>query len=211
MLLDSDEAELSKTPELKQLLLPAPPPLPVGAAVESARKALADSLETQCGNLKLLVIMTCLGGTTGGFYTQAAFQFAKNRDLPAVAFAALPHVSDDEDCHYYAETILNALRAEHFEVQTLDCHRLGHLFPDQSSTKAAYSQAVRWLAESLLGYLQLLLPAVAAAPETENTPRTLHLESAPKGIFAGTHPTVLHDEDLDIPTYLRKDIKLPLS
>jgi hypothetical protein len=37
----------------------------------------------------------------------------------------------------------------------------------------------------------------------------LPLETAGKGRFTNLNPTIHNNQDLDVPTYLRRDIKLP--
>lgn len=203
---DPDTAEI--TPSLQVLMVPAPPILPVGAEADAARESMHRGLEQNLGNARIMVILTCLGGRTGGFYTQAALQFAKQRKLPAVALAGMPHSFDNDECKFNASTLLSVLRGERFQILALECEELGPFFPNPDPAYA-YQQAIRWLAETAHGYLQLFCEPrqqPGGAPEAEQ-----NFDVIPRGIFSGRQHTIFEGKDLDVPTYLRQHLILPKS
>jgi cell division protein FtsZ len=53
------------------------------------------------------------------------------------------------------------------------------------------------------------LPRTAVKPAaTKPTQGTLSLEANPRGRFDKSEPTIVEGEDLDVPTFLRKGVKL---
>lgn len=206
LLTDADAIELSRCPEeLERRELPTVPPLPVGMAADAARQSFFDALEPYRGQISMVAVLTCLGGATGSFYAQAAAQYAKVNGINAIIFAALPHATDGEEHHANAERALGILRSEHFEVLTLDCARMAGLFPGDAAANR-YGFTIRWLSSSLFGYLKPFLTVSDTMPAAPLSPDT-----APRGIFAASYPTNFGGQDLDIPTYLRKSLKLPLE
>ena len=211
---DSDPDSLAMLPSLECIQVPPPPALPVGAAATAQREAFGAQLEEFTGNSQLLVVLTFLGGATSGFYAQAALQYGRAHELPALALAAMPHANDREEVRHQAEDMLATLRAEHFEVVTLDCARFGRFFPDAAPEKA-YAQAVRWQTECALGYLKLFTLPRASAEETpgpsDGSSRrpALNFDDIPRGVFSKSYPTIIDGENLDVPTYLRRGLKLP--
>lgn len=203
---DSDAEELSTLPTLQRIQVPNPPTVPVGAQAEQACAILHDNLEKVLPQVQMVVVVVSLGGATGDFYTQAALQCAQAHGVPAVTFAALPHAFDSEDVRNSASRTLEVLRAQHFEVLALDCAKLGQFFPD-GSQENAYIQAVRWIANTVIGYMTLFTrsheenaPAVAEQPGRK---KTVKFDEMPRGIFTSTYPTIVDQQNLDIPTFLR--------
>ena len=118
-----------------------------------------------------------------------------------------PHDFDSEECKWTAQSTLDTLRAQHFKVLSLDCQTFGALFPD-ASREAAYSQAVRWIAETTLGYLKLFSlqensRSGAGKGPTDKQRTRLGTDSLPRGIFTGVPATFYNGENLDLPTYWR--------
>ena len=208
---DSEPDQLASLRTLQCLQVPVPPALPAVAAAQNAREALLQGLEERLQGCQMLVVVTCLGGATGDFYTQAALMLAQQRAIPATTIAALPHAFDSQELRERAAQTLNVLQAQHFEVLTLDCGHLGKFFPD-ASRENAYAQAVRWIAETTIGYLALFtLPRVAAARSAEAPAhsRAMDFEEMPRGIFASLRPAIWEQQNLDVPTYLRLKLTLP--
>ncbi len=203
---DSDADELSTLPTLQRIQVPFPPAVPVGAQAEQACAALNENLEKLLPQTKMVVVVVGLGGATGNFYTQAALQFAHSKDVPAVTFAALPHAFAMEDVQNSASQTLDILRAQHFDVLALDGVKFGRFFPD-THQEMAYIQTVRWLANTVIGYLTPLTSFQEenspAAMESVGRRKTMEFDDLPLGIFAGTYHDNLEQQNLDIPTYLR--------
>ncbi|MCQ2396276.1 MAG: hypothetical protein MJ106_01080 [Lentisphaeria bacterium] len=207
---DSDEGQLETLPTLHTILVPPPPSLPVGIAAEQAKQAFLAALEEPLADAKMLVVVTCLGGNTGDFYTQFALEAARSKEIPTFTFAALPHAFDSEEYRNCATQTLEILKAQHFFVITLDCAQFGQFFPD-SSKENAYAQAVRWVAETTIGYMKLF-----AQPKIDTEKRAamhskskvMNFDEMPRGIFAGTYPTIIDNQNLDIPTYLRLNLAI---
>ena len=207
MAADSGDEGTELTPIINCALLPLPPKVPAGEAARAANDALNGILEAERKNAQMLFIVTCLGGATGAYYTQAALLYATLHNLPAAALVAMPHDFDSEECKWTAQSTLDTLRAQHFKVLSLDCQTFGALFPD-ASREAAYSQAVRWIAETTLGYLKLFSlqenPRSGAGKGPTDKQRTrLGTDSLPRGIFTGVPATFYNGENLDLPTYWR--------
>ncbi|MBP5300724.1 MAG: hypothetical protein J6Y80_04900 [Victivallales bacterium] len=201
--MDSGEEVGNVPATLTCVELPPPPRIPTPTARREANEAIDNVLEENLQNTRMLFIVTCLGGATGSYYTQEALDFAKRKDVPAVALAGLPHAFDSEECKFSAETSRNSLRSQHFQILDLDCAAFGHLFPD-SGKEAAYSQAVRWIAETTLGYLKLFtLPKNSERQAAEQTRHTASLANLPRGIFTNTPATFFNGENLDLPTFWR--------
>ena len=203
---DSGDETDEVPPGLGSARLPLPPKVPAGEAAREANDALNAILENERQNAQMLFIVTCLGGSTGAYYTQAALLYATLHNLPAAALVAMPHAFDSEECKWTAKSTLDTLRAQHFNVLSLDCETFGALFPD-SSQETAYPQAVRWIAESTLGYLKLFTLRERARRDNEPTggkPRSDQAtENLPRGIFTGVPATFYNGENLDLPTYWR--------
>ncbi len=211
---DSDGEQLEALRTLQCLPVPPPPALPAGTAAQHAREALEQGLAPRLEECQMLLVVTCLGGATGDFYTQAALLLARQRNLPAVTIAAMPHAFDSRELQEQAAQTLGVLQAQHFEVLTLNCSRLGQFFPDPRRENA-YAQAVRWIAETAIGFLTLFtLPRVDApgSPNSLDHPRAMDFEEMPRGIFAGLRPAIWEQQkNLDVPTYLRLHLSLPLA
>lgn len=207
---DSDEGQLDTLPTLHTILVPPPPSLPVGSAAEQAKQAFLAALDEPLVTAKMLVVVTCLGGNTGDYYTQFALEAAQSQDIPSFTFAALPHAFDSEEYRNCATQTLGILKAQHFFVITLDCAKFGQFFPDISKDNA-YAQAVRWIAESTIGYMKLFAqPKVDAEKRAAqySKSKVMNFDEMPRGIFAGTYPTIIDNQNLDIPTYLRLNLDI---
>ncbi|MBO7742434.1 MAG: hypothetical protein J6S21_07760 [Victivallales bacterium] len=205
---DSDPETAETTPTLKVIQIPKPPPLPVGLPADEARAAMEKELDANIGTPGIMVILTCLGGHTSSFYTQAALRYAGSRNIQAVALAAMPHSFDNEECKATASRLLAVLRSEHFHVLALACEELGPFFPiPGNDPKYAYQQAIRWLAETANGYLHIFCEPRTITGDANGEERDLTL--FPRGIFAGHEPTIFEGKELDPPTFLRKNITLP--
>ena len=203
---DSDAEELSMLPTLQRIQVPAPPAVPVGAQAEQAREALKENLEKLLPQARMLVVVVSLGGATGEFYTQAALQCAQTANVPAVTFAALPHAFDSEELRNSAASTLEVFRAQHFDVLALDCAKFGAFFPDNTQENA-YIQAVRWIANTVIGYMTLFTHPVEegnpAPAEPSGRKKTMKFDEMPRGIFTGIYPTIVDQQNLDVPTFLR--------
>ena len=186
--------------------LPPPPKVPAGEAAREANDALNAILEAERKNAQMLFIVTCLGGATGAYYTQAALLYATLHNLPAAALVAMPHDFDSEECKWTAQSTLDTLRAQHFKVLSLECQAFGALFPDPSR-EAAYPQAVRWIAETTLGYLKLFTLQENARGSRGLAERQrsggLAAENLPRGIFSRVPATFYNGENLDLPAFWR--------
>ncbi|MGN0867302.1 MAG: hypothetical protein ACI4SG_06480 [Oligosphaeraceae bacterium] len=211
---DSDAPQLEALRTLQCLQVPPPPALPAGAAAQNAREALEQGLAPRLEGCQMLLVVTCLGGATGDFYTQAVLLLARQRGIPAVTIAALPHAFDSRELQEQAAQTLGVLQAQHFEVLTLNCGRLGQFFPD-ARRENAYAQAVRWIAETAIGFVTLFtLPRVDApgSPNSLDHPKGMDFDEMPRGIFAGLRPAIWEQQkNLDVPTYLRLHLSLPLN
>lgn len=200
--------EINETPAtLATAHLPLPPKVPAGEAAREANDALNAILEVERKNAQMLFIVTCLGGATGAYYTQAALLYATLHNLPAAALVAMPHDFDSEECKWTAQSTLDTLRAQHFKVLSLDCQTFGALFPD-ASREAAYPQAVRWIAETTLGYLKLFTLTENSRSGggkglTDKQRTGLGTDNLPRGIFTGVPATFYNGENLDLPAYWR--------
>ncbi|MBR4125803.1 MAG: hypothetical protein IKR13_06330 [Victivallales bacterium] len=157
----------------------------------------------------MLFIVTCLGGATGAYYTQAALLYATLHNLPAAALVAMPHDFDSEDCKWTAQSTLDTLRAQHFKVLSLDCQTFGTFFPE-ASRESAYPQAVRWIAETTLGYLKIftLQENIRGDKGIAGKQRSgTSIENLPRGIFTVVPAIFYNGENLDLPTYWRQHSK----
>ena len=211
---DADAEQLASLRTLQCLPVPPPPALPAGTAAQNAREALEQGLSSRLAGCQMLLVVTCLGGATGDFYTQAVLLLAQQRGIPAVTIAALPHAFDSRELQERAAQTLGVLQAQHFEVLTLNCGRLGQFFPDVSRENA-YAQAVRWIAETAIGFLTLFtLPRVDApgSPNSLDHPKGMDFDEMPRGIFASLRPAIWDSRgNLDVPPYLRLHLSLPLT
>ena len=209
--MDSGEAAGQVPAALTCITLPPPPLLPTPTAKREANEAIDAILEEHLQNARLVVVVTCLGGATGSYYTQETLDFAKRKERPAIAFAGMPHATDSEECKFSAETSLNSLRSQHFQLIDLNCAELGSLFPDPSPDEA-YSQTIRWIAETALGYLKLFTsPKNSSNSAAGQNRRTGSLANLPRGIFTNVPATFFNGENLDLPTYWRNQNHSQLS
>lgn len=209
---DSGDAVQEIPSALASAQLPPPPKMPVGEAAREANESLNTIIDAHLRGARMLFIVTCLGGNTGAYYTQSALLYAKIHNLPAAALVAMPHEFDSDECKWTADSTLDTLRAQHFKVLSLDCQAFGHLFPDQDR-EAAYPQAVRWIAETTLGYLKLFtlggnaqLGSVNAGTPGRSRPN-LPVDDMPRGIFTNVPATFFNGENLDLPTFWRQHPK----
>ncbi|MBR6471426.1 MAG: hypothetical protein IKS83_06485 [Victivallales bacterium] len=209
---DSGDAIQEIPAALPSAQLPLPPKVPVGEAAREANESLNAIIDAHLRGARMLFIVTCLGGNTGAYYTQAALLYAKLHNLPAAALVAMPHDFDNDECKWTADSALDTLRAQHFKVLSLDCQAFGHLFPDQSR-EAAYPQAVRWIAETTLGYLKLFTLQENPRGERPNTAfagrsrPNVPMDDLPRGIFTNVPATFFNGENLDLPTFWRQHSK----
>lgn len=210
--IDSDEEHLASLTPLETLPVPKPPALPAGAQATAACDALENGIANALGKTRMAAIVTCLGGDTAAFYTQAALLCCQKAGIPAVTFAAMPHAFDSQEQKNGATQTLDVLRAQHFDVVTLECTRLGTLLPECSSVDA-YRLAVLWLVDTAIGYLTIFaqrkrFSTVTSETSSQNSSLAMKFNDMPRGIFSGTPPTVHNQEDLDIPTCLRRNLDL---
>lgn len=201
---DSDPEQLAMLPSLHCQVVPPAPTLPVGSAGENARNALQGAMDKFLAQAKMMVVVTCLGGSTGDFYTQVAMDYARKKGIPSSAIVAMPHGFDSEEYKNGAAEVLDILRVQHFDVLPLNCASLGGLFPDETRENA-YAQAVRWIAETAIGYLTLFTQprSVSASSDEKIKSKAMKFDELPRGIFTGVYPTIVDHQNLDIPTYLR--------
>lgn len=204
---DSVDEEQPQSPPsaLGAVRVPPPPPMPVGARADQCREALANALFPHLAEVEVMVILTCLGGATGGFYTQAALQYAGKLNLPAVAFATTPHAFENAERLSHASSMVGMLQAEHFQLMVMDCAQFGGMLP-LGEARDALEQGIIWLVESALGYLQQFVK-----PRQLNqspAPGEQGRSSASLGIFAGGSRPTFDGIVLDIPTFLRKGLKI---
>ncbi len=74
--------------------------LGAGGDIVSARLAAEDSIEKlddHLGGIRLAVIVTCLGGGTGGGATLEIVKHLSRRGIPSIVFATLPFTFEGED------------------------------------------------------------------------------------------------------------------
>lgn len=207
---DSDENQLATLPTMQTILVPLPPSLPVGNAAEQARQAFRAALEEPLAQAKMLVVVTCLGGNTGDFYTQFALEAAQSKGIHSFTFAALPHAFDSEEYRNCASQALGILESQHFKIITLDCQTFGKYFPDPSQENA-YAQAVRWLAETTIGYMKLFAQSkvdIERRAALRSKSKVMNFDEMPRGIFSATFPTIIDNQNLDVPTYLRLNLDI---
>jgi len=206
---EHSEENSKQMPGLECVVVPPPPPLPVGAAAEQSCAALNAKLELLLPNARMMVVLAFSGGNTGIFYAQCALAAARRAGRPATAIVALPHASDGDECLQRSKGALEVLQSQGFACLPLDCAAWGGLFPD-GAPEAAYLQAVRWVAETTIGYLKLFAEArttgkgVANARYASATSKTLAFDELPRGIFSALAPTIVAGRNLDVPTYLRQ-------
>ncbi len=205
--LDSDREALSQLPLMNTRPLPAAPALPTGHNADEARLA-ADRILDDCCSADLIVLLACLGGYTASFYSQAILDYARKHGIRAIAVAGLPHDTDSEEEKNRAAATLGVLQAQHFDILTLDCAGMGALFPTQNR-EAAYQQAIIWLCNAATGYVELFSEPLKQSDTPPEEPPDF--SEMPRGIFLNCRHTFIDNVDMDIPTYLRRQIKLPLD
>ena len=209
---DSGDAVREIPSALQSAQLPLPPKMPVGEAAREANEVLNSIIDAHLNDARMLFIVTCLGGNTGAYYTQTALDYAKTRGIPAAALVAMPYEFDSDECKWIANDALDTLRAQHFKVLSLDCQAFGAFFPDQER-EAAYPQAVRWIAETTLGYLKLFTLGESSRQGNPNAIAAGHsmpnmaLDDLSRGIFTNVPATFFNGENLDLPTFWRQHSK----
>ena len=159
-------------------------------------------------------MVTGLGGRTGCYYTLETLRYARSKKLACAAIAAMPHSFDSPELHARAETGLRQLREITPAVQLLPCQEFGKLFLDKSQEEA-YPQAARWLAESSIGFLypfaKFNIPKRAsgkAGRKEDANQLTFVFSDQPRGIFTGGLPSNYYGQNLDIPTFQRRNIEI---
>ncbi len=208
--LDTDRETLEQMPLMDSKVLPATPALTTGQSAKESREAIKQLLDDYSA-VDLIVVLTCLGGATSAFYTQEVLDYAKKNNIPAVAVAGMPHPNDDEEQKNRAASSLGTLQAQHFDILPLDCTKMSKLFPNQNKEMAVvYQQAVIWMCNTAMGYVQLFCEPLKQN-DTAQSEEPIEYDELQHGIFRQmAHPTFYDSVDLDVPTYLRRKIKLPL-
>ena len=210
---DTEHSEESdrQMPGLERLVVPPAPAIPVGAAAEQSCASLNASLELLLPNARMMVVLAFSGGSTGIFYAQCALAAARRLGRPATAIVAMPHASDGKECLQRSRDALEVLHSQGFACLPLDCAAWGSLFPD-NTPGAAYLQAVRWVAETTIGYLKLFTDArtfgcgrmAGSARYSDAAGKTLAFDELPRGIFSALPPTIVAGRNLDVPTFMRQ-------
>jgi len=199
---DTDGGDGEQLPGLERVTVPAPPALPVGAAAERACIPLKERLDELLPHVRMLVVLAFSGGNTGVFYGQFALGAAKAAGVPATALLTLPHTIDDEDCQKRSRGALEILHSQGFPCLALDCGSCGRFFPD-TRPESAYLQAVRWAAETTIGYLRLFTEEHLDTTAQAAVGKPLAFGELPRGIFAAAPPVIVNGRNLDVPTFLR--------
>lgn len=217
---DSDSAALEQLIGINTVLLPEIKTANDSSSEDEEQEpegvdsTLRDALDAQFPTIKLLLLIGGLGGKTSSHYLLQALNYAKEKKMPVATIVAMPHCFDKPNQHDRAAKTLQELQRVTEALQVLHCTELGILFQDQTK-ELAYQQAMRWLAESCLGFLRPFVKASQSKVNTEtsktkeeSTQLTLEFDDQPRGIFSGMEPTKYYGENLDVPTYQRKKISV---
>jgi len=210
--MDSDADALQQLSGLNTILLPET--VDAEAGEEVSHPVLHAALDAQFPTVHLLLVVTGLGGRAGCYYTLETLRYARSKKLACAAIVAMPHSFDSPELHARAETGLRQLREITPAVQLLPCQEFGELFLDKSREEA-YPQAARWLAESSIGFLypfaKFKIPkrvSGKAGRKEDPNQLTFIFSDQPRGIFTGGLPSNFYGQNLDIPTFQRRNIEI---
>ena len=229
---DDDAEALSLLKGVNTAVLPPPSTVAVPAAMDAApstdevlettfepglsaagKTALHELLAAQASTLQLLTIVCGLGGETGGLYGLEAIRYAKEHGLACAAVVIMPHPFESEERKQAAAIRLRELEELAQAHIVLPCAEMFPLFGEETDTEA-FSQGVRWLAECSLGFLRPFVarsgrrrPKQAFAETADGSQLTFVFDDHPTGIFVGVPPTNIDGQNLDIPTWRRRNIE----
>lgn len=179
----------------------------------AGRTALHEFLDAQFPTLQLLTVVCGLSGEVGGLYGLEAIRYAKERGVACAAVVIMPHPFETEERKKEAVERLSELEALAQAHIVLPCAEMFPLFGNETD-KEAFSQGVRWLAECSLGFLRpfatrknLRRKKTPILETEDNNQLTFVFEDHPMGIFAGCQPTNVDGQNLDIPTWRRRNLE----
>ena len=211
--LDSDKEALAMLPNVDALQAPPQAEFMDGTDVSREGSQFVQAFKQHIARTKLMVAVTCLGRGTGNFYTRKIVELARKNEVKTAVIAAMPHAFDAPAWHAAATECLDRLKFEANTVLPLPCSEFGTFFPEQLQNEA-YPQAVRWIAETAIGFVSLFTGKTTegktSRPVFNPNDNQLYLvfKDQPRGIFYMSKPSVYNGENLDVPTFFRKNIAI---
>ena len=144
-------------------------------AAEDSIRGLDDHLE----NVRLAVIVTALGGGTGGGGTLEAAKYLSNRGIPSIVFATTPFVFEGEDRQRNARGVMSMIEDA---ANTTFFLPLDKLVGDETNVDTAFRRAIDTVAGGVTLFWRLVEKPGYLRLDTE---RLRHiLSGAGRGRFA---------------------------